>query len=132
MKLRLLPLLLAVLLLSGCTASQEPNTEGSSAVVHITDETFDEIVLSSDKTVLLDFYADWCGPCKQMAPILDEIAAENADIVVGKIDVDSEFVLTGQFKIEAMPTLVVIQNGEEIARAVGYRSKDAILAMLQP
>ncbi len=130
MKLKIIPLLLVALLLIGCTATQESDV-GGSGIVHVTNQNFDAEVLESDKIVLLDFYADWCAPCKRMEPILEEIASENATVVVGKINVDNERALSNRFDIEAMPTLVVIKNGKEVTRAVGYRSKSAILAMLQ-
>ncbi len=130
-KMRMFSLLMALLLLlAGCSAPQEKGDNGGGEIIHITNQNFEEAVLNSKKTVLLDFYADWCGPCKQLAPILEEIAAENPNVVIGKIDVDNELILSSRFQIEAMPTLVVIKDGEEVARTVGLRSKSAILSML--
>ena len=84
----------------------------------------------SGKTVLLDFYADWCGPCRMVSPTVDEIASERADILVGKINVDEEAELAGAFGIISIPTLVVLKDGKIANQAVGVRSKEQILAML--
>lgn len=90
-----------------------------------------EEVKNSDKPVLLDFYADWCGPCRMVAPILHEIAEERPDIVVGKINVDNEEELAMEFGVYSIPTLVVMKNGEIIKQASGARPKAQILAMLE-
>lgn len=100
------------------------------AIVHITKENFTELVLNNPKPVLLDFWATWCGPCRMVAPILEEIAAQREDILVGKIDVDTEMELAMEFGIVSIPTLVVMKNGEATAQAVGYRPKAEIEAML--
>lgn len=84
----------------------------------------------SDKTVLLDFYADWCGPCRMVSPIVDEIARENPDIVVAKINVDQEPELAKEFSVYSIPTLVVMKHGEIINKSSGARPKSHILAML--
>ena len=84
----------------------------------------------SGKTVLLDFYADWCGPCRMVSPTVDEIASERADILVGKINVDEETELASAFGIISIPTLVVLKDGKIANQAVGVRSKEQILAML--
>ena len=89
-----------------------------------------EEVKNSDKPVLIDFYADWCGPCRMVAPILHEIAEERPDIVVAKINVDNEEELAMQFGVYSIPTLVVMKNGEVIKQASGARPKAQILAML--
>ncbi len=130
-KIKIIPLILALLLLlTGCSNPQGSNDDVGGTVIHVTSQNFESAVLNSDKTVILDFYADWCGPCKQLAPILEEIAAENSNVIVAKIDVDNESALSNRFQIEAMPTIVIIKNGKEVTRAVGYRTKAAILAML--
>ena len=97
----------------------------------ITNANFQSEVIESDKPVLIDFYATWCGPCKMIAPFVEEIATENPDIKVGKIDVDEEGALATAFGIVSIPTLVVVKNGEVVNKAVGYRSKDQILKLLK-
>ncbi|MBQ8768222.1 MAG: thioredoxin [Oscillospiraceae bacterium] len=97
---------------------------------HITKETFEAEVLSSDKVVLLDFFAEWCGPCKMIAPSLEEIAAENEHIKVCKIDVDAEPELARQFKVNSIPLLLVIKDGQIVNQALGARPKDAILKLI--
>ena len=97
----------------------------------ITKENFKELVLESDRPVLLDFFATWCGPCQMVAPIVEEIAVECAEITVGKIDVDEQGELAAAFGVESIPTLVVVKGGRVTAQKVGYAPKDAILAMLQ-
>ncbi|MBQ9148939.1 MAG: thioredoxin [Oscillospiraceae bacterium] len=99
------------------------------SVVKVTKENFQSMV-ESNQTVLLDFWAVWCGPCKMIAPIVEEIAAEREDILVGKVDVDSEMELAMQFGISSIPTLVVIRNGKPAAKSVGYRPKADILKLL--
>ena len=90
-----------------------------------------EEVKNSDKPVLIDFYADWCGPCRMVAPILHEIAEERPDIVVAKINVDDEEELAMEFGVYSIPTLVVMKNGEVVKQASGARPKAQILAMLE-
>lgn len=101
------------------------------SVLHINKDNFEELVLRSQKTVLLDFWATWCGPCRMVAPIVEEIAAERDDIAVGKIDVDSEMELAAQFGITSIPTLVVMRGGKVVTAAVGYRPKADILKILE-
>lgn len=100
------------------------------AIINITKQNFDSEVLKSDKTVLLDFWASWCGPCRMVAPIVEQIAEENPEIVLGKVDVDEERELAIRFNIVSIPTLVVIRNGEVVQTAVGYRPKEDILKLL--
>ena len=99
------------------------------SVITVTKENFNEIK-SNEKTVLLDFYADWCGPCRMVAPIVHEIAEERDDIVVGKINVDDEPELAQSFGVMSIPTLVVMKKGEVVNQAMGTRPKAQILAML--
>lgn len=96
----------------------------------ITKENFDSEVLNSDKTVLLDFWATWCGPCQMIAPTLEEVAAERPDIKVGKINVDEQEELTIKFGISSIPTLIVIKNGQIANQGVGLMGKDRILSLL--
>lgn len=98
------------------------------SVLKVTKDNFDE-VKNSDKTVLLDFYADWCGPCRMVGPIIDEIAEENPQFVVGKINVDEQQELAAQFSVMSIPTLVVMKNGEVVTKSMGAKPKDQILAM---
>ena len=100
------------------------------SAVNINKNNFQSEALSSDKKVLLDFWAPWCGPCRMVVPIVEEIAGERPDIKVGKINVDENPELAGQFGIMSIPTLIVIENGNIVNQAMGARPKDAILAML--
>ena len=98
----------------------------------ITAAIFENEVLRSDKPVLLDFYADWCGPCKMLAPVLHEIAEENADTLkVGKINVDEQMELAMRFQVSSIPMLVVFKDGKAVAKSVGYRPKAEIAAMVE-
>jgi len=100
------------------------------SVIHINNQNFKNEVLHSDKPVLLDFWAPWCGPCRMVLPIVEEIAEERQDIKVGKINVDEEPELAAQFGVMSIPTLVVIKDGKIFNQAMGARPKGAILAML--
>lgn len=100
------------------------------SVVKITSENFQELVLNADRKVLLDFWAPWCGPCRMVSPIVDEIAEERKDILVGKVNVDEDMSLATRFQVMNIPTLVVLQNGQVVNRVVGARPKDAILSLL--
>ena len=99
------------------------------SVLKVTKQTMDA-VKGSDKPVLLDFYADWCGPCRMVSPLVDQIAEERSDVVVGKVNVDEQTDLAGEFGVFSIPTLVVLKDGKEVDRAVGARTKAQILAML--
>ena len=101
-----------------------------SAVLTITKNNFQEEVLHSEKPVLLDFWAAWCGPCRMVSPVVDEIAAERTDIRVGKINVDEQPELAAQFRVMSIPTLIVIKNGKITNRATGARPKSQILGLL--
>ena len=98
--------------------------------IKITKENFQKEVLESDKTVLLDFFADWCGPCQMLSPIINEIAQENPQIKVGKINVDEQQELAMQYNVMSIPFLAVFKNGKLDRRTVGYMPKDVILKML--
>ena len=100
------------------------------SVININKNNFQDEVMHSDKPVLLDFWASWCGPCRMVSPIVDEIAAERSDIKVGKINVDEQPELAAQFGVMSIPTLVVMKNGSIANQAVGARPKAQILAML--
>ncbi len=100
------------------------------SVININKNNFEQI-RNSNKTVLLDFYADWCGPCRMVSPLVDQIAEENPQYLVGKINVDKESELAQAFGVVSIPTLVVIKNGQVINQLVGARPKQQILAMLK-
>lgn len=100
------------------------------AIINITQSNFDALVLNSDKTVLLDFWAPWCGPCRMVAPILEQIAAEREDVVIGKVNVDEEMEIAREYGIVSIPTLIVVKNGMEVDKAIGYRPKADILDLL--
>ena len=100
------------------------------SVTNINKNNFQNEVLNSEKPVLLDFWAPWCGPCRMVSPIVDEIATERGDIKVGKVNVDEERELAGQFGVMSIPTLVVIKGGRVVNKMVGARPKGQILAML--
>ena len=100
------------------------------SAISVNKNNFGREVLNSDKPVLLDFWASWCGPCRMVSPIVDEIAAERSDIKVCKIDVDEQPELAARFGVMSIPTLVVIKNGKVVNQAVGARPKAQILAML--
>ena len=100
-------------------------------VMKVTSENFEEEVLNSEKTVLVDFYADWCGPCKMLAPVVESVAAENDDIKVVKINVDDAQDLAIKYQVMSIPTIVIIKNGQEINRSVGVVSKTDLLEMVK-
>ena len=101
------------------------------SVLHITKAEFDEKIIKSEKPVLVDFYATWCGPCKMVAPILEEIADEHPEYVIAKVNVDEEPELAREFKITSIPALFVLRDGEVTDKAVGYRNKEALLELIE-
>lgn len=100
------------------------------ALLHIDKNEFEKIK-GEGKVILLDFYADWCGPCKMIAPFIEEIASEREDIIVAKVNVDTATNLAIEFGISVIPTLVVVKNGEAVSKSTGYRTKDKILELLK-
>ena len=101
------------------------------AVIVLTAENFEKEVLTSDKPVLVDFWAAWCGPCRMLSPVVDEIAEENPDIRVGKVNVDEQEELAARFGIMSIPTLIAFRGGKAVGQTVGVQSKQAILDMLK-
>lgn len=100
------------------------------STVTITKSNYEELVLHGEKPVLLDFWAPWCGPCRMVSPIVEEIAADREDILVGKVNVDEQVELAMQFGVSSIPTLVVMRDGQVATKAVGYRPKEDILELL--
>lgn len=100
------------------------------SVITITKENFKSEVLDSDKPVLIDFWASWCGPCRMMAPVIDAVAEERKDVKVGKINIDEESELASAFKIMSIPTIMLVNRGEVVNGVVGVRPKSDILALL--
>ena len=100
------------------------------SVITITKENFKSEVLDSDKPVLIDFWASWCGPCRMMAPVIDAVAEERKDVKVGKINIDEESELASAFKIMSIPTIMLVNRGEVVNGLVGVRPKSDILALL--
>jgi thioredoxin 1 len=101
------------------------------SVLNVNKENFKQEVLKSEKTVLVDFYADWCGPCRMVSPIVDEIAAEHPEYKVVKVNVDAENELASAYGVMSIPTLIVIKEGKVVEQSTGARPKAQILAMLQ-
>ena len=101
------------------------------AEITITNKNFDQEVLASDKPVLVDFWATWCGPCRMLAPVIEEIAESRSDIKVGKVNVDDEGELAVRFGISSIPTVIVFKNGDIAAQAIGYRPRAEIEALLE-
>ena len=101
------------------------------SVVTITLENFENEVIKSDKPVLVDFWAPWCGPCRMLSPVVDEIAEENSNIKVGKVNVDEQEELAMRFGIMSIPTLIVFKNGEAVKKTMGVQPKAAILGLFE-
>ena len=101
------------------------------SIVHITAENYEAQVQNASGKILLDFWAPWCGPCRMIAPFLEEIAEEDETVTIGKINVDDEMALAAKFGIVSIPTLIVMENGKAIQTAVGYRPKDDSLKLLK-
>ncbi len=96
----------------------------------VTKNMFEDVVVNSKKPVLLDFWATWCGPCQMLTPIMEELDAERDDLMIGKVDVDAEPELAVRFRVVSIPTVILLQDGKEIARSVGYLPKEELLQKL--
>ena len=101
------------------------------STIKITMDNFQKEVMENEKTVLVDFYADWCGPCQMMVPVMETIAEENQDIVVGKLNVDEEGELAMKYQVASIPTVIAFRNGQEVGREVGFVPKEAVLGILK-
>jgi thioredoxin 1 len=116
---------------TGILKLQNKNKEDNTmSAMNINKNNFHEEVMNSDKPVLVDFWAPWCGPCRMVVPIVEEIAAEHPEYKVVKVNVDEEVELASQFKVFSIPTLVVVKNGQVVSQSVGAKPKNQILAML--
>lgn len=102
----------------------------NNSILELTDDSFDEVVQNTDKKILVDFYADWCQPCKMLEPIVEEVSKENQDVLFVRVNVDENRELSNKYAIRALPTLVVIKNGEEINRVVGLVEKAEVERLL--
>ena len=126
--------LIVVLLLSSKTIfkkEEKQQGEQSGLVQEIASSEFENEVLNSDKKVLVDFYATWCGPCKIISPIIEEVAKENPEVKFVKVDIDANQELAEKYEVVYIPTLVVIENGKEITKSVGAISKEEILNLIK-
>lgn len=101
------------------------------AALHITSENYEREVLQSDKPVLMDFWASWCGPCQMLAPIIEQLSEELTDVVVCKVNVDEEPELAQKYNVMSIPTLVVVKDGKTVNTSVGVKPKEAIIALLK-
>ena len=99
--------------------------------IQITTDNFDQTVVNADQPVLVDFWAEWCGPCRMLAPVLEELEGERTDVRVGKVNVDEEPALAQRFGVMSIPTVILFKNGSEEKRSVGLVPKDSLLALLQ-
>ena len=100
------------------------------AVVEITKDNFEHTVLKADKPVLVDFWAEWCGPCQIMGPIVDEVAEERNDIIIGKLNVDTQPEIALRYNVMSIPTLILFENGEEAQKSIGLISKEELLELI--
>lgn len=100
------------------------------AVVEVTKDNFEHTVLKADKPVLVDFWAEWCGPCQMMGPIVDEVAEERNDIIIGKLNVDTQPEIALRYNVMSIPTLILFENGEEAQKSIGLISKEELLELI--
>ena len=111
--------------------SEEKEVISNMEILDVTGENFEEEVLKADKKVLIDFYADWCGPCKMLAPIVEEVASEHEDLKVVRINVDNEESIAMNYQIMSIPTLVLIKDGKEVDRVIGAVQKKVIETLIE-
>lgn len=111
--------------------SEEKGVVSDMEILDVTRENFEEEVLKADRKVLVDFYADWCGPCKMLAPIVEEVASEHEDLKVVRINIDNEESIAMDYQIMSIPTLVLIKDGKEVDRVIGYVQKKVIETMIE-
>jgi len=127
------PLLLVMLLLAGCVGHNGLVLPWSqtqdSRLEHVTAASFEQRVLKCDKPVLVDFYAEWCGPCKRLGPVLEDFAQEHPDVRVVKVNVDENSDLVSRYKVNAMPTLLVIRDGQVVTQSTGLVTKEKLKEM---
>ena len=107
------------------------NDVSEERIIELSDNDFDSFVSGSDKKILVDFYATWCGPCKMLSPIIEEIAGENNDVEFVKVDIDKCGMISNRFRVQSIPTLVVIENGNEINRSVGLIDKNQVEELIK-
>ncbi|MFT4250211.1 MAG: thioredoxin [Candidatus Woesearchaeota archaeon] len=100
-------------------------------VEHVTKESFESSVLGADNAVIVDFYADWCGPCKRLAPVFEELSQEVSDVGFFKVDVDDQSELAGQFAVQSIPTLIIFKGGQPVERVMGAMPKDELKRVLE-
>ncbi|MBP3370344.1 MAG: thioredoxin [Clostridia bacterium] len=101
------------------------------SIIHVTAENFEDSVLKNDKPVILDFYADWCGPCRMLGPVLEKVAAEHEELAVAKVNVDDVPSLAESFGVTSIPALFVLRNGEVVNQAVGFMPKEKVLELVK-
>lgn len=124
-------IVIANMLLQSKNNYNNEREENNMEISNVTGANFEKEVLNSEQTVLIDFYADWCGPCKMLSPIVEQVASENPDVKVVKVNVDNEQDLAIKYQVMSIPTLVVIKNGAEANRMVGLSSKSDIVDMIK-
>lgn len=101
------------------------------SLIKLNNQNFEEVILGAEGIALVDFYADWCGPCKMLSPVIDALAQEKDDIIIGKVNVDESGELAAKYGVMSIPTLIVFKDGKEVNRSLGFKPKNAILSLLE-